>query len=115
MVSVSPPPIHKHPHLAPRTRSHSREHEDRDVFAWRKVNYTVLVQENHLFWLTIRLMPSIRDMSCHDIVVKIVELHHATGEYKEGDSVIIQRVLGKTFKGIFAWLVRGARQFYKGF
>ena len=35
-------------------------------------------------------MPSIRDMSCHDIVVKIVVLHPDTGEYKEGDCVIIQ-------------------------
>ena len=42
VVSASPPPIHKHPHLGPRTRSHSREHEDRDVFAWRKVSFRTL-------------------------------------------------------------------------
>ena len=43
VVSVSPPPIHKHPHLR-QSRSHSREArpEDRDVFAWRKVNYLKL-------------------------------------------------------------------------
>ena len=34
VVTASPPPLHKHPHLGPGSRSHSR---DRDVFAWRKV------------------------------------------------------------------------------
>ena len=35
VVTASPPPLHKHPHLGPGSRSHSR---DRDVFAWRKVS-----------------------------------------------------------------------------
>ena len=50
-------------------------------------------------------MPSIRDMSCHDIVVKIVVLHPATGEYKEGDCVIIQEGAKQKFQGnlCMAW------------
>ena len=38
VVSCSPPPIHKHPHLAPRSEAaRNSSCEDRDLFAWRKV------------------------------------------------------------------------------
>ena len=37
VVSLSPPPLHKHPHLRGRSQSREARQEDRDVFAWRKV------------------------------------------------------------------------------
>ena len=36
VVSLSPPPIHKHPHLRPRSQELDLE-EEKGVFAWRKV------------------------------------------------------------------------------
>ena len=49
VVSLSPPPLHKHPHLRHRSRDRNTGlSDDKEVFAWRKVGGNIAIETDTL-------------------------------------------------------------------
>ena len=62
VVSLSPPPIHKHPHLRHRSRDrNTAESDDKEVFAWRKVGGNI----DKVVATTLRHMKALYDKLRH--------------------------------------------------